>query len=497
MYSVHRQFDLLQPDSKPRAGLLWNNVRMSDWVRLNRAVCLIAASCTGLLGCLHNAAQNPTPAVQLQLGQQASDQTLAQPWWPQFGAPELTALIKQALANNQDLQAALARVDQSRAVLGQAGAGLWPGLELRGNANRAKSVFFIGPQRVQAINNRFSLSAAASYELDVWGRIRSGKAAAAEDLRAAALDAQAAAQSVAAQVAETWLSLIETRQRIALVQQQAELNVRFLELTRLRFENGDGSVLAIRQQQQQQAAVLAQLPLLQAQQAVLRNQLALLLAQPAPLSTGTTSSSLPQLPALPLEGVPADLLLQRPDVMAAQRRVVAADQRVGSALAARLPGINLSASAGYDAQDSAELFDELIWSLGAGLIAPVFDAGRLANAQRQREAQLDEALARFTQAALLAATEVRNALAQEQFQHQHLAAQQARVQASEAVLEAARERYSNGLSDFLPVLTALVALQSDQQAVISAERQLLAFRVQLYRALGGAWADVVTQESAS
>ena len=143
------------------------------------------------------------------------------------------------------------------------------------------------------------------------------------------------------------------------------------------------------------------------------------------------------------------------------------------------------------------LFDDLIWSIGAGLVAPLFDAGRLAATQRQREAQLDEALARFSQSALTAATEVRNALSQEYFQHQHLAAQKARVQASEAVLEAARERYSNGLSEFLPVLTALVALQGDQQALISAQRQLLAYRVQLHRALGGTWADVVIEETNS
>lgn len=455
------------------------------------------AACLMLSACVHRVATDPAPQLEPQASAPALADAVQKPWWPALNAPQLSALIERALQSNLDVRAALARVEQSRAVVTQAGSNLWPSLELRGNGSRAKTAFFLGQQRVQAINNRYSLSAAASYEVDLWGRVRAGRGAAREDLRAAALDAQAAAHSVAAQVAETWLSLVETRQRIALVRQQAQLNARFLELTRLRFEQGAGSVLAIRQQEQQQAAVDAQLPLLQAQQQVLRNQLALLLAAPAADVLAAVPETLPQLQAAPSDGVPADLLLQRPDVQAAQRRVVAADHRVGAALAARLPGLRMTGSAGYDAQQSSVLFDDLIWSIGAGLVAPLFDAGRLAATQRQREAQLDEALARFSQSALTAATEVRNALSQEYFQHQHLAAQKARVQASEAVLEAARERYSNGLSEFLPVLTALVALQGDQQALISAQRQLLAYRVQLHRALGGTWADVVIEETNS
>lgn len=447
--------------------------------------------------CVHRVAPNPAPSIIPESSAPDLAAATQSPWWPAFGAPQLTALIEQGLANNLDLRAALARVEQARALTTQAGSALWPALELRGNASRAKSVFFIGPQRIQSIDNRFSLSAAASYEVDLRGRVRQGHAAAREDLRAAALDAQAAAHSLAAELAETWLSLVETQQRMTLVQEQAQLNARFLELTRLRFEQGAGSVLAIRQQEQQQAAVDAQLPLLRAQRAVLRNQLALLTATPTAGALEPLPLALPEIKAPPVAGVPADLLLLRPDVQAAQRRVVAADHRVGAALAARLPGLRLSGSTGYDAQQSSDLFDELIWSLGAGLVAPLFDAGRLAATQRQRNAQLDEALARFSQVALRAATEVRNALAQERHQSEHLAAQRTRLRASEAVLDAARERYSNGLSDFLPVLTALVALQSDQQSVISAQRQLLAYRVQLHRALGGTWADVGIEESSS
>ena len=394
------------------------------------------------------------------------------------------------------MEAALARLDQAAALAGQAGAGRWPALELRANASRARSIFFLGEQPVQSTTNRYSLSAAASYEVDLWGRVRRGHAAAREDLWASGLDAEAAAHSVAAQVAETWLSILEMRQRIALTRAQLDTNARFLELTRLRFEQGAGSVLAIRQQEQQTAGVRAQLPLLEAQLAVLLNQLGVLTGGPAGMGVGADA----QLPALP-DGipseVPADLLLQRPDVRAAQRRLVAADHRVAAAIAERLPGLRLTGSTGYDAQNTANLFDDLIWSVAAGLVAPVFDAGRLARAQAQREAVVRERLAQFNDAALQAVSEVQTALAQLRHQQLHVEAQRAREAASRAVLDAARERYTNGLSDFLPVLTALVTLQADQQAVLTARRQLLALNVQLHRALGGDWASAYFEETPS
>lgn len=449
----------------------------------------------GLLSaCVHSVARDPQPTVPLQLGQ-AAGPVLEQPWWQGFAAPELTGLITMALDYNLTLEAALARLDQADALAGQAGSGRFPSLELRANASRARSIFFLGEQPVQSTTNRYSLSAAASYEVDLWGRVRRGHAAAREDRWASALDATAAAHSVAAQVAETWLSIIELRQRMALTRAQLDTNARFLELTRLRFEQGGGSVLAIRQQEQQTAGVRAQLPLLQAQLAVLINQMTVLTGGQSGDAVGA-AAALPALPGAPLSEVPGDLLLQRPDVQAAQRRLVAADHRVGAAIAERLPGLRLTGSTGYDAQSTANLFDDLIWSVAAGLVAPVFDAGRLANAQAQRQAVLRERLAQFNEAALQAVAEVRNALAQEQFQREHLAAQRAREAASRAVLDAARERYSNGLSDFLPVLTALVTLQADQQAVLTAQRQLLAYRVQLHRAIGGHWPDTVHEETA-
>ena len=178
--------------------------------------------------------------------------------------------------------------------------------------------------------------------------------------------------------------------------------------------------------------------------------------------------------------------------MAAWRRVLAADHRVGVAVADRLPSLRLTADAGYQSQSSDRVFDDLIWSVAAGLVGPVFDAGRRAAAVRRADAVLREALAQFEQSLLDAMVEVENALLQEQEQRRHVDTLSQRLAASQSLLDATRERYANGLSDYLPVLTALTTLQADEQSFLTAKRQLLSFRVQLHRALGGDWSIVAT-----
>lgn len=460
-----------------------------------RAALITYCVATLTAGCVHSVDRAPQPAVELPPAWAASAPDTPPPdtnprWWQSFQNAGLNALIRQALDGNQNLAAALARLDAARAVLTQRGAALFPELQLEANASRGNSVIFIGDQRVQTINNRYQLSAGASYEVDLWGRVRNDKAAAQADALARALDAQAAAHSIAAETTETWLTLIETRARLELIRGQVDTAEKFLELTRLRFQTGAGSIVAIRQQEQQLAGLRAQAPTLRAQITVLRNQLAVLIGRAPGVALPGLPQRLPQLPPPPASGVPADVLLTRPDVAAARARLVAADHRVGAAVANRLPSLRLSADAGYQAQSTEMLLDDLVWSIAAGIVGPIFDAGRRAAEVTRTEAVLREALANFTQTTITALAEVENALAQEAAQRERVAALETRVTASRETLDAARRRYANGLSDYLPVLNALTSLQGDEQTYLTAQRQLLSFRVQLHRALGGDWAVV-------
>ena len=200
-------------------------------------------------------------------------------------------------------------------------------------------------------------------------------------------------------------------------------------------------------------------------------------------------SALPDLPALPALGVPADLLSRRPDVRAAYRRARAADERVTAALAARLPTLRLSASAFLQSGGVAGLFDTLFWNIGAGLAAPLYQGGRLrAEADRAALAR-DERLALWADTLLVALSEVEEALILEQEQTRYLAELATQLETAERSLALAAQQYQRGVTDYVRVLSAVSALHQLEQTRLAAERQRLSHRVQLYRALGGSWLE--------
>ena len=192
---------------------------------------------------------------------------------------------------------------------------------------------------------------------------------------------------------------------------------------------------------------------------------------------------------LPETGVPADLLKRRPDIRAAELRVIAADYRVAAAVADRLPAIRLTGNVGYQAHRSSDLFDGVHWYFG--------DEGSPAEVDRTK-AVVDELLKAYGQALLVAFQEVEDALAQERNQHDYLGLLQKQVELARQTLDAAQARYVNGQGDYLPVLTALQSRQRLERAYLTAQRDLIISRIQLCRALGGAWAQEtppLTQES--
>lgn len=427
-------------------------------------------------------------------------------WWTSFGDPALNDLIDQALRENRDMRIAWERVRQARAMATQAGAAQWFQVNAQGEAgwNRAPLAF----AGASADTTSLRASLPVSYEVDWFARNAGRKEAAKLDMAAARADAEAAAISVSAQVAEAWFDLLEARARVELLAEQLRINERFLELTTLRFRQGLTTALDAHQQRQTVAATQAQAALAQARERVAANQLALLLGKtPEAQRFAQERRSLPELPERPPEGVPADLLQKRPDVRAAARRVEAADERVAVAIASRLPTLTLNGSVGYQyTKFKADGFGGVIpgmptggggaferetqgttYGVGALLNIPIFDGF-------QRKAEVDLSRARTREAVEThvrvlqrAVSEVDSAIASERSQEEHIAALSAQLRAAEDALDSARERYRQGLSDFLPVLQALNATQQTQLALLAARRQQLSFRVQLHRALGGTW----------
>jgi NodT family efflux transporter outer membrane factor (OMF) lipoprotein len=414
---------------------------------------------------------------------------LPETWWRQFGDPELDRMVDRAHRQSFQLRAAWARVRQARALVRQARSGLWPQLDFTGQAARNRQRFDL-PEPVGEIRTTvtsYTLSAAAGYELDVWRRISNGGAAAALDAGAVRDEAEAIAMSLAAEVSEAWYDIVSQRAQRALLVEQLEINQTQLELMELRFRQGIASSLDVFQQRSQVVGTRQRIEQVDGALALGGNRLAILYGQPPTSRAPESPAALPDLPAPPATGVPADLLIRRPDVRAARRRVEAADHRVAVALADRLPNLRIGGNVTLSSGTLADLIGTPIWGVFAAIAAPLFDGGRRAAEVERSRGVVDERLMQFGQALIQAMVEVENALTSEEAQRVQIATIEEQIALAEATYQQARERYTEGLIDYLPVLTALQSLQQSQLALIAARRQLLSHRIQLYRALGGTW----------
>ncbi len=457
---------------------------------------LFTAGC----GFLHTVPAEPPPPVSVpdRFVGSGGTESLGR-WWESFGDRELDGLVESAFGGNLDLRAAYARLAAADAAVRVGYAAYIPSVSAGADVNTSRSVFNFGGGQGPVPGggafgvelSQFNLQAALSYEVDLWGRFYGQAMAGVAEMAASEGDLATMHVTVSATVVDTWLQLIEQNATLALIEEQRKVNATYLELVELRFRQGQASALDVFQQRQRVAALDAQVPPLKAQLDVLGYQLAVLLGRP-PGAVSVSTGRLPELPPVPEVGIPAVLLAQRPDVRAAQARVVAADHRVGSAIGARFPRLSLSASGGFRGFDVVNgLFDNWLYNLVAGLTAPLTDQVRLEAEERQARARLEEQVANYGQAVLGALREVEEALTREVRQDALLEELDKQLEVAEATLAEARRRYFNGLSDYLPVLTALETQQTTEQRALAARRQRLSIRVQLCRALGGAWLDDV------
>ena len=446
--------------------------------------------------------ESPEPDVEWSAGAsendpQNPDRQNDERWWVRYDDPALHALIERALRQSLDLRSAFTAIAQARALEDQARAARMPRLDAQVGASFSRNVGLFGSTTSTGV----TASLPVSYEVDLFARYAGAHHAATEDAAASELDAAGAAISTSAQVAEAWYSMVEARARKALLAEQHQTNETYLELVRLRFEQGLASALDVHQQRQQTARSQASLALLDGEIEVLRQQLAVLLGVPgSELADLPEVESFPELGDTPATGVPATAVWGRPDVRAAQRRVRAADWRVASAVASRLPSIRLSATPGYTWQRNEINFggmsgprttDGFTFNAGATLSVPLFDglAGR--GLVDQQEAVLQTRVEAMAQTILGSLLEVETAIVQERQQRQNVELLAEQVEIAEATLQAARDRYRTGLSDFLPVLTSLQAQQATQLQLLASRRLLVSRRIQLHRALGGTWADAL------
>ena len=425
-----------------------------------------------------------------------------QSWVKSFGDPVLNALVDQALTHNYNLKSAAARVDAAMAQVRIDSAGLWPQLSFLPayQYSQVRSAGF-GSAQFSVFEAMFNLS----WELDVWGRIRSLRAAALEDVEAADADFNAARLSLAARVAQNYFALLETQHQTQVAEQSVADRSNIASVTRGRFQKGLVRGLDVRLALTDLANAKSQLAQAKNRKQVIIRQLKVLLGQyPADdwqksveampeLSVMTNSSTfaaqqiLPDPPESLPAGLPSDLLARRPDLIAAYKRLLAADARLDSAKKLMLPRITLTGTGGTRDTALVDLADprSAVWNLFAGIMHPIFTGGRIRGGVQLNEARVEEALSSYQNVALNAFREVEQALAAEEWLREQEKVLREAVEQTRASRELALYYYRLG---FIQILTLLDSYRSNlnaQSAYLSVQRQLLNNRINLYLALGG------------
>lgn len=399
-------------------------------------------------------------------------------WWRSFEDKDLDARIDLALRQNFTLAQAWQRLRAAAAVVDIERSALLPQLD-----GTASGTIREGGDVDRETELR--LGVGASYELDLWGRIRS--AIEADQLRTAATaaDLQAAAISLSAECTLTWYELAESLLQLELIKSQVETNEKVLAVLEQRFAVGQGNSADVLRQRQLVEATREQAIVVRAEAAVLRNRLAVLEGRPPQQDIATPRPELPQLPAWPQTGLPSELLGRRPDLRAAMFRLQATDGDVAEAVRDQYPRIDLIAFLETAGENPAGLFDDWLASLTAQLIAPLYDGGQRRAEIERRVALRRAALAEYGQAVLVAFREIEDALSQEHLQAERLESLQEQLRLAGATYEQLRVQFLNGAADFIDVLISLRAQQELQREVLTATLDRLRIRIALYRALAG------------
>lgn len=402
-------------------------------------------------------------------------------WWESFEDEALNRLIEAGLSANLDLRQYVARIDQAAALARQAGAYLYPSLDL----DSSYEWEWDGVTEDEESHDRQEASALSfplQWEVDLWGRLSSLERAGNLSARATVEDWLGARLVLSAAIAEIYFDIQEQRRQLEVIREQISINQTLLQMTSLRFGQGQSSIVDVLQQQEQLEATQARIPQTEARIGRLAFSLDVLLGKPPGRRTLETTSRLDRPSPLPAVGIPAQLLTRRPDLRAAQKRVLALDYEVGTAVANQFPTLTLGGSIAWYGDPA---FADVVSSAFVGLAGPLFDAGRRRDEVAFRRAHLEEALLGYSARYLSALSEVETALLEERKSEEELVLVERQLATAQRLLTEARNRFSQGLTDYLPVFTSLNIVQDLERNVVSARKGVLSTRVALHRALGG------------
>jgi outer membrane protein, multidrug efflux system len=434
------------------------------------------------------------------------DTALKGNWWELFQDPQLNPLVEQALAGNQTLRVAAARLEQAQDQLTIARSALFPAIELSSSATRSKdsanrplSAYSVPNQ--STVQNDFRFGPSVSYEIDLFGRVRREVEGARATAEQAEADFENTRLMLMATLVTDYFTLRELDAEVGVVRHSLDLQNDALTFVSSRHDLGFATGLDLAQQQALLDASATQLELLQNQRAQFEHAIATLIGTPAPSFTLPPSNSPPPLPILPV-GLPSDLLQRRPDVASAERAMAAANARIGVARAAYYPSIDLlpgfgTPSAGWESNALSTLFTapSRLWSIGISASQTLFDAGKTGANVRFADADYSAAVASYRQTVLTAMEEVENGITGLATLERAERQASASVRSAQRAFDIATDRYKGGVDTYLDVITAQQTLLTNQRQAVQIQGQQFTTAVFLVKALGGGWNQAAPQAS--
>ncbi|HQR24791.1 MAG TPA: efflux transporter outer membrane subunit [Steroidobacteraceae bacterium] len=425
-------------------------------------------------------------------------------WWKQFGDPVLDALIAEALANNWNVRIATANVEQAAGVLTTTRSPLFPQVGYSGVAARDKFSTHGTTDLASGIENptdAYQVLAGATWEIDLWGRIRRLTEAAQADLLATQEARRGVILSLVATVATGYLQLRGLDEQLTMAERTQATYAESLRVMELKFKYGRVSQMNVEQARARYQTATAQIPRIRRDIAVLENGLSIALGRnPGPIERGKSifDITLPQVPA----GVPSDLLQRRPDVMQAEQLLVAANAQIGAAEAQFFPTISLTGALGSASTELSDLFKGPAgtWSYAGQVAGPIFSGGAIYGQVKQAKAAEQAALASYQLAIKNAFADVDNALVSRTTLAEQVAAQEKLVDALRGYQHMAQLQFDVGRAPYATVLQAEEQLFPQELAWAAARADLCASLAGIYKAMGGGWvakAADMTESSAA
>jgi len=437
-------------------------------------------------GCTQGPDYARTPVVDPGVYHEQADQgaSIADlPWWDLFEDPVLEELINTALENNRDLRASLARIAESRARLGIVRADLYPRLNYAADGG----IGWNSEQDASAASAVIALD--ASYQVDLWGRVKRSNEAAVQELLATEESYRAVTIGLVSAVAQTYFLLRDLDNRLVISEQTVDSRRESLEVVMSRFAAGMVSEVDVNQAEIQVAEAEVSVQTFARLRTQTENALSVLLGQPPlDIARGGTLSEQLAVPEIPV-GLPSELLDRRPDILAAERRLHAQTARIGVAEALKYPQLNLSGDMGASFGDLSSTFA----GLGAQLFGPLFNSGENQRRVDVEMARTEQLLNTWEQSFLTALREVEDALVATYTYEAESAARQRQLTAASSAAELSWVRYEGGLTSYLEVLDLQRSLFTSQLRASETQQLRLTSMVQLYQALGGGW--VAEQDS--